>query len=86
MTAPSEPLPLVVGSQLVPQARFTRPDASRFKPVPSSTRIDCHSCSPSKVGSKFNRRFKLLSQGSESWTAVVDIGLPGLGLFFTEPF
>ena len=72
MTAPSEPLPLVVGSQLVPQARSARLDASRFKSVPYSTRVDCHSYSPSKVGSKLNRRFKPLSKGSESQEPVLD--------------
>ena len=36
-----------------------------------STRVDCHFCSSSKVGSKFNRRIKPLSQGSESQEPVV---------------
>ena len=32
-----------------------------------------------------NRCLRAVSLRNLSWTAVVDLGLPGLGLFFTEP-
>ena len=32
-----------------------------------------------------NRCFRAVSLRNLSWTAVVDFGLPGLGLFFSEP-
>ena len=86
MTAPSEPLPLEVGSQLVPQARSTRLDASRFKLVPYSVWVDCHSCSLSKLAvsltDDLNSCLRVVSLRNLSWTAVVNFDLPGLGLFF----
>ena len=83
MTAPSEPLPLVV-------SLFLRQGLGGLMPaeIPYITRwIDtpvAHRRLAVSLTDDLNRCLRAVSLRNLSWTAVVDLSLPGLGLFFTE--